>query len=372
MGCARIVKKRFWRECPPKPDQHFFHFMRAIVFVVSITLSAALLPARAAVAGAMDRPPDFDAVRALVLTNLPGVTATEVNRYAIEGLLRGLRGKLRLVEPSARPEAARPNISKCARFGGEIAYLRVSGVVTNLDQDVLQCCRALAATNALHGVVLDLRFADGEDYAAATAVADLFVPGERDLLDWGHGLVRSTAKTNALTWPVVALVNGETAGASEALAALLRDTGAGLILGSRTLGAAMIAKEFPLADGQRLRLASLPVKLASGSPLPSDGLTPDIQVDVAPAEERAYWNDPYGLKPSSAVTNSSGAATNRMTRRVRTTEADLVRARREGLDLEGELAPPREPEPEVRVIRDPVLGRAVDLLKGLAVVRPTP
>jgi C-terminal processing protease CtpA/Prc len=267
---------------------------------------------------------------------------------------------------------AHTNISNCAMFGGKIAYLRVSGVFQKLDQDVVRCCRAMETTNALHGVVLDLRFADGEDYAAAAAVADLFVTDERDLLDWGNGMVRSTAKTNALTWPVVVLVNGETAGASEALAALLRETGAGLILGSRTLGAAMTAKEFPMTGGQRLLIASTPVKLADGSTLSSAGLTPDIQVDVADADERTYWNDPYGLKTSSVATNSSGTVTNRVGRRVRTTEADLVRARREGIDLEGELAQPREPEPEVRVIRDTVLSRAVDLLKGLAVVRHTP
>jgi hypothetical protein len=50
-------------------------------------------------------------------------------------------------------------------------------------------------------------------------------------------------------------------------------------------------------------------------------------------------------------------------------EAELVREHREGADLDAEPAAGREPEPEKPVVRDPVLARALDLLKGLAVVR---
>jgi len=139
-------------------------------------------------------------------------------------------------------------------------------------------------------------------------------------------------------------------------------------------GAAMTFKEFTLSNGQRLRIATNPVKLASGAVVSPNGLTPDIQVNVAAAEEKIYWNDPYALwSVSNAATNNpSSTTTNRVTRRVRTNEADLVRARRQGLNLDEDSVRAREPEPEIPVIRDPALGRAVDLLKGLAVVRRTP
>jgi hypothetical protein len=63
--------------------------------------------------------------------------------------------------------------------------------------------------------------------------------------------------------------------------------------------------------------------------------------------------------------------TNRPGRRTRPNEADLVRARREGLSLDGDFPVGRDGEPEKPVIRDPTLARAVDLLKGLAIVRRT-
>ena len=72
----------------------------------------------------------------------------------------------------------------------------------------------LAASNQLFGLVIDLRFADGDDYAAAADVVDLFLKVEVPLLNAGKGLVNSRDKTNALRMPVVALVNGETGEAS--------------------------------------------------------------------------------------------------------------------------------------------------------------
>jgi hypothetical protein len=317
-------------------------------------------------------PVGFDELRAVIQTNLPGVTKTELDQKGVAGLLQGFRGKVRLLDAEKAPDPARGKISRSVVYDGGIAYLRVPEVFASLSGELVRHCQAMNATNKLKGVVLDLRFADGEDYAAAGAVVDLFVEEPKDLLDWGQGMTRATAKTNTLDWPVVVLVNQETAGAAEALAALVRETGTGLILGSRTIGAAMTFKEFTLSNGQRLRIATNPVKLASGAVVSPNGLTPDIQVNVVAAEEKIYWNDPYALWSVSNPATNNPASTNRITRRVRTNEADLVRARRQGLNLDEDSVRAREPEPETPVIRDPALGRAVDLLKGLAVVRRTP
>ena len=71
-------------------------------------------------------------------------------------------------------------------------------------------------------------------------------------MNWGNGMVRSKEKSDAIALPVAVLVNRQTAGAAEALAAVLRETGAGLILGGKTAGQAMVAQEFPLKNGDRL------------------------------------------------------------------------------------------------------------------------
>ena len=142
-------------------------------------------------------------------------------------------------------------------------------------------------------MILDLRYAAGDDYAAAAATAELFIKKEQPLLDWGTGMVRSKDKSDAISLPVAVLVNRQTAGAAEALAAVLRETGSGLILGDRTAGQAMIAQEFPLKNGERLRIATAPIQLGDGSALSEQGLKPDITVEVTPADERAYYADAY-------------------------------------------------------------------------------
>ena len=83
----------------------------------------------------------------------------------------------------------------------------------------------------MKGVALDLRYAVGDDYAAAAAAADLFVKKELPLLNWGNGMVRSKEKTNAIALPVAVLVNRQTAGAAEALAAAVQGQPALIIVG---------------------------------------------------------------------------------------------------------------------------------------------
>src|SRR5439155_7468432 len=112
------------------------------------------------------------------------------------------------------------------------------------DIQLSQAYQQVTASNQPKGVVLDLRFASGEDYEAAAALADLFLATEKPLLDWAEVLKKATAKTNALSLPLTVLVNRQTAGAAEAFAAVLRQADVGLLLGTNTAGKASMGKEF--------------------------------------------------------------------------------------------------------------------------------
>jgi C-terminal processing protease CtpA/Prc len=266
-------------------------------------------------------------------------------------------------------------LSKSNVFDGDIGYVRVERVGEGLASAVREACAKLGATNKLGGVILDLRYADGDDYASAAATAEVFIKKDQPLLNWGNGMVRSKEKGDAISVPVAVLVNRRTSRAAEALAAVLRETGTALVLGSITAGQAMIAQEFPLKNGERLRIATAPVQLGDGSALSAQGLKPDILVEVAPADERAYYADAYKmpsrpelLAAGGAGLTNSASGTNRATRHPRLNEAELVRERREGIS-EADMTALRSPEPEKPLVSDPALARAVDLLKGLALVR---
>ena len=339
-----------------------------------IFVGTLLLAGLTAQVGVARQAPNPQEVYELIRTNLAGLTDAQLQTAAVEGLVKALQPRVWLVGGGTDTNAAPapPVLSKTSVFDGPVAYLRIGRVGEGLPKELASACAELARTNQLKGLVLDLRFADGADYAAAAATANLFVAKVRPLLDWGTGSAAATEKTNALKLPVAVLVNHQTAEAAEALAAVLRDVGSALVIGSRTAGRALVAEDFPLKNGQHLRIAKAGLKLGSGASLSSDGVQPDIQVAVTAADERAYWADPFKDLTTSASPLSAGTllgTTNRTARRV-LNEAELVRERREGVDFDpdSETAPGRAGRGQP-VVRDPVLARALDLIKGLAVVR---
>jgi C-terminal processing protease CtpA/Prc len=196
------------------------------------------------------------------------------------------------------------------------------------------------------------------------------------LLDYGDGLKKSTAKTNAFSLPLAVLVNRQTTGAAEAFAGVLRQASIGLLIGTNTAGKATMGKEFALKNGQRLWIATSLLKLGNGQTFPATGLQPDIHVEVNPEDEKAYFEDAYQILPrggalSNSPTNQANlSVTNRLPHH-RTTEAELVRMHRDGELPDPDAVPARGRDNEAppHVVYDPALARAIDLLKGLSVVQ---
>jgi C-terminal processing protease CtpA/Prc len=321
---------------------------------------------------------DFKEVYDLIKDHAAGVSESELNRAAVQGLLDALGPRVSLVTNSAAKSPVEgPLVNKTTLFEDGIVYLRIPSVENGLADELTRVYRQVNATNKVKGIVLDLRYSRGTDYAAAATAADLFVSKTQPLLNWGNGAVSSHEKTNSIQVPVAILVNKQTTGAAEALAAVLRSVGAGLILGNETAGRALVTQNFPLKSGEELRIATAPVTLGDGSKISTGGLKPDIDVTVNAEDERAYYADAfYVVKKTNAIGDLAGSTTNSAagtngTRRSRFNEAELVREHREGMDRDREPGTPRTRPTEVEapLVSDPALARALDLLKGLAVVR---
>jgi hypothetical protein len=225
------------------------------------------------------------------------------------------------VQSSLRADTTDTAPVKSAVLAGNVAYLRAGQVGKNLADEIRAAQGALAVSNKIAGTVLDLRFAGGDDLDSAKATADWFA---------------------AEKMPLAILVNGQTRGAAVALAADLRDKRAGLVLGST-----------PEPDA------------SAGANLPP--LQPDIIVAVALDDERDFQQNPYGPPPQNDPHPAAAEKNDFLPFVDHTTEADLVRAKIKDGDQDENSAP--QLAPQLQVIRDPVLARAVDLIKGLAVVR---
>ncbi len=332
--------------------------------------------------------PNFQEVCQILSTNLAGASADELDRAAAKGLIHELEPRASLVAGGAACSNVAP-LAEARVFDNSFAYFRAAAVTSNLPAAFQSAYRKMTETNKsrIKGLVLDLRFAGGFDYAAAAQLADCFLSSGRPLLDWQSGSARATLKTGAITLPVAMLVNAKTAGAAEALAAALRDADVGLILGGQTAGAAGIFKEFPLRDGGKLRVAVAQVRFGAGKTL-AGGLTPDIAINTSLEDDRAYLRDPFKMLHPPQVAQRDAAAKEAL-EEPRLNEEELIREQREGEESEEtivsdtsepvmtdpdqrhSLPPLRLPgTPEAPVVADPALARALDLLKGLAVVQP--
>ena len=335
----------------------------AVALILFVTTLSSL---RAAETPAL---PDWTELQTLVRSNLTGLNGEELNRALVLGLLHGLKGEVVLVGKEAESSSG-PALARADLYEDAFAYLRVARVEPGLEKQVADALDRLGATNKLQGVVLDLRFATGSDYAVVAQVADRFVARELALLDWGEKMARSTVKTNDVSVPVAVVVNAQTSGAPEALAAVLRESNVGLVLGATTSGRANVFREFSLSNGQKIRIAAAKVRLGNGEVIPAGGVRPDVEVAVKPADEQVYFEDPWRVLARVAPPTSTvaAAATNSAFRRVN--EAELMRQRREELG-DREVEPPRARATALSkpVLQDPALARAMDLLKGLAIVR---
>ena len=322
--------------------------------------------------------PDFKEVYQLLRAHLPGATDASLNRAAVAGLVSQFPDDVVLVDSPAAGNgggADRKGLDQAAVIEDNVVYWRVSRVAAGVADELAAAGRTLTATNKIAGAVLDLRFAGGEDYGAAGEAA---------------GLLAGKRNARPVAGPLVVLMNGRTRGAAEILIAALRAAGTGLSIGSPTAGAARTFQEFRLQDGGRLLIATTPVKV-EGKAIPADGLKPDIAMAVNADDEHAFWKNPYTAPAPDAV--RVAAATNSFLPSVdHTSEADLVRQlqrdgrlmnsnpppgplrgpvriRSEGSENEEEAAPDRAARGSRPVLRDPVLLRAVDLVKALAVMQ---
>lgn len=312
-----------------------------------------------------ERVPRFEEVLQLLRANLPEVTETELNRAIVQGLVDRFQPAVQLVPTNTVEvqEAGGPWITTGALYDSNVGYLRVRAVGPGLAAELGSRWSELRSTNQVEALILDLRFAVGQEYEEAARAADLFVRGEKPLLAWDDTVIRSTGAGGSFL-PLAILVNGETRGAAEAMAAALRETGTALIVGAQTAGQAYVYREFPL-DGRVLRIASLPVMSGEGRSL-TGGVRPDIEARVPIEQERVYYADPFGSLPGEPVVSRSN--------RPRLTEAELVRRQRGESSFDPAAtergAIPVTGLPEAGQLRDPALVQAVDILKGIIIVGP--
>ncbi|MCH2556179.1 MAG: S41 family peptidase [Alcanivorax sp.] len=168
-------------------------------------------------------------------------------------------------------------------------YLRISQFQSRTGQDAQRALEKMASDGQLHGLILDLRNNPGGVLGGAVEVADLFL--NRGLIVYTQGRdPQSRNDYNATPGdllgglPLVVLVNGGSASASEIVAGALQDQGRAVVVGTRTFGKGSVQTVLPISGDAALKLTTARYYTPDGRSIQADGIHPDIPVEVSSVE----------------------------------------------------------------------------------------
>ena len=180
-------------------------------------------------------------------------------------------------------------------------YIRISAFQERTGADVRKAISKLKKENhkKLKGLVLDLRNNPGGLLTAAVEVSDAFLEGGIVVSMKGrdqNNTVTQYAKGLDLIngAPMVVLVNGGSASASEIVSGALQDHKRAIIMGQQTFGKASVQTVVPLGNGSALKLTTARYYTPNGTSIQAKGITPDIKLDDIKVTEK----EDNGFKPT--------------------------------------------------------------------------
>ena len=176
-----------------------------------------------------------------------------------------------------------------ARTEGKTIVLRVSSFTSktypNLKDSLEKEIKSSGGLENINGVVVDLRNNPGGLLNQAIRVSDAFLNSGEIVSTRGRG-TRDSERYNATPGdltngkPVVVLINGGSASASEIVAGALQDHQRAIIVGTKSFGKGSVQTIIPLSsDGAAMRLTTARYYTPSGRSIQSLGVSPDILVE---------------------------------------------------------------------------------------------
>jgi len=293
-------------------------------------------------------------------TNPDAITDTELNRAMLAGLLVRMPGGLMLLpnRESATPEPTAAFYSEV--FDGHIGYLRLGALNSANLKEMDKNLQDFGAKK-IDAVIVDLRASSIGDFATAAEFAKRFCPKGKALFTVRKPAARqdrsfTSDRDPAFQGLIVALVDSDTAGGAETMAADLRFYDKALLVGQASAGRAVEYSELPLPSGKILRVASADAVLPDGQPLFPGGVKPDLPVEMSVTDKRQVFrlSGEKGMTPFVYETE-----------RPHLNEAALIAGTNPEIDIPD--AQRRNRAREKQPARDSVLQRALDVVTSLEI-----
>lgn len=255
-----------------------------------------------------------------------------------------------------------------SRVVGNVAVLRITTfsdqTYSGLEAELAKSVEEIGGMDKVMGFVIDLRNNPGGLLKQSILVSDAFLDKGEIVSTRGREAADSTRENAtpgdlAMGKPMVVLINGGSASASEIVAGALQDHRRAIVVGTKSFGKGSVQTLVPLKDGGQMRLTTARYYTPSGRSIQSLGVMPDIVVNqpaVDPAVE--------GVEAQAAAEADQ-----------QRTEADLRGAISNDSMSEDEiklLEEERARTEEAAKLRDEdyQLAYAVDILRGLNAVAP--
>jgi carboxyl-terminal processing protease len=178
-----------------------------------------------------------------------------------------------------------------AKSHDDIGYIRVSAFTEQTAESLKEEIKKFQAskTMKLKGLVLDLRNNPGGLLEKSIDIADIFIDRGEIVSTRGRGennIVRYNAKPGDLipNIPIVVLINGGSASASEIVAGALQDHKRATIMGTKSFGKGSVQSVIPIPGHGAIKITTARYYTPSGTSIQAEGIIPDIEVQEGKIE----------------------------------------------------------------------------------------
>lgn len=174
---------------------------------------------------------------------------------------------------------------------GKYPYVKVSSFQERTAEDLKKILKKYDEAILKQGLILDLRNNPGGLLNQAVQVCDLFLDNGVIVTTAARGKEidrrEATPDGGKEHYPMIILVNGGSASASEIVAGALQDQGRALILGTQSFGKGSVQSVIELEDGSALKLTIARYLTPKGRSIQAEGITPDVVIEPIPPQTEA-------------------------------------------------------------------------------------
>ncbi|MDD3890115.1 MAG: S41 family peptidase, partial [Syntrophomonadaceae bacterium] len=178
--------------------------------------------------------------------------------------------------------------AKTLDSAGQIGYIRLNQFHSRSAQEMADNLNKLLAEKHIKGLILDLRDNGGGDFDSSISISSIFLDGEEvvSVADARGNKNVYRASREKVDIPMVVLVNGNSASASEILAGALQDNKRALLVGQKTYGKGLVQTVYPLRNGGALKLTTQKYFTPDGTDINEIGINPDYTIENNPESDQ--------------------------------------------------------------------------------------